>query len=119
MPPPSGRTVALVAGAVLVIIGAMIAALAVFGGSDGAPAPTPRPSQVPTPQPTRPTTEPTRPPWPRPSVEPTTPDGCKLYDMECQHQSGGASGGTVPVPSRPPEGGTVGTTAGGIVGGSG
>ncbi|MEU7228859.1 hypothetical protein [Streptomyces chrestomyceticus] len=91
-PPPSGRAVALVAGAVLVIIGALIAGLAVFGGSSGAPAPEPRPSQVPTPQPTEPT-EPTRPPTLRPTAEPTTPDGCKLYDMECQH-SGGNSNGT-------------------------
>ncbi|MFG2141897.1 hypothetical protein [Streptomyces sp. NPDC048650] len=90
-PAPSRRTVGLVVGAVLVIVGAVIASLAVFGGST---APDPKPSRPPTSQPSEPTTGPTSEP------------SCLLYDFECQ--SGGGSGGPTPQPSTPPDGRTGG-----------
>ncbi|MEW1657894.1 hypothetical protein [Streptomyces sp. NPDC093707] len=92
-PSPSNRTVALVAGAVLVIIGALIASLAVFGGSAGAP------EHEPSPPPT--------------SAPPTAQPPCGMYDFECQ--VGGTDGGWSD-PSSPPNGTDGGTS--GAVGGT-
>lgn len=104
-PAPSRRTVGLVLGAVLVIIGAMIASIAVF---DGSAAPEPEPSRPPTAQPSEPTTDPT----PEPS--------CMLYDLECQTGGGdGGSGGTTPQPSTPPDSAGGSSGNGGLFGGTG
>ncbi|WP_328333443.1 hypothetical protein [Streptomyces sp. NBC_00455] len=107
-PAPSRRAVGLVLGAALVIIGAVIAAFAVFGGST-APDPGPKPSTSSQPTDTPPTGEPTG--------DPT----CPVFDAECQAGGGdGGTGGATPQPSSPPDGGTGGTGSnGGLFGGTG
>ncbi|WJV44547.1 hypothetical protein [Streptomyces flavofungini] len=102
-PAPSQRTVGLVLGAVLVIVGAVIVSVAVFGGST---APGPEPSRPPTTHPSEPTTD----PMPEPS--------CMLYDFECQ--TGNSSSSTTPQPSTPPDQGSGGTSGNGeLFGGTG
>lgn len=65
-PRPSRRTVGLVVGVALVVVGAVIAAFAVFGGSDGGAKP--EPSRPPTPPAT------SQPPTADPTMEPTDPE---------------------------------------------
>ncbi|MGI5337726.1 hypothetical protein ACQEVS_10155 [Streptomyces sp. CA-181903] len=67
----SQRTVGFVGAAVLVIVGAVIASIAVFGGGT---APDSKPPHSPVAR--TPTGEPTSGPSPQPS--------CPLYDLECQ-----------------------------------
>ncbi|MBT2396281.1 hypothetical protein [Streptomyces sp. ISL-100] len=107
-PAPSRRTVGLILGAVLVIVGAVIAAFAVFGGStEPDPDPTPSSSSQPTDAP--------------PTNEPTGNPTCPIFDAECQAGGGdGGTGGTTPQPSSPPDGGEGGNGGnGGLFGGTG
>ncbi|MFI9052450.1 hypothetical protein [Streptomyces sp. NPDC053427] len=69
VPKPSGRLVALMVGVALVVVGAVLAAYAAFGGSDGSsPSPGPSPSA-----------------------------SCNIFDPECA--PGGDSGGGDPTPT--------------------
>ncbi|MFE1289694.1 hypothetical protein [Streptomyces sp. NPDC058751] len=91
-PAPSRRTVGLIVGIALLVIGAILAAFAVFGGGDGTTAPEPstsptsaRPS-APEPTPNQPTPSPTAP-------EPS-PTSCNIFDPECPGGTGGTSNGS-------------------------
>ncbi|GHF33087.1 hypothetical protein GCM10010218_12700 [Streptomyces mashuensis] len=98
VPALSRRAVGLVVGAVLIIVGVVIASVAVFGSST---APDPAPSRPPTSWP--PTDEPTRGLAPERS--------CLMYDLECQTGEGDeSSGGATSQPSTPPD--DTGATAG-------
>ncbi|MFG3132945.1 hypothetical protein ACGFZU_35255 [Streptomyces tendae] len=102
---PSRRTVGLIVGVALVVVGAVLAAFAVFGGSDGnaAPGPTspPTTSQQPTADPTptapptgggEPTGNPTSPGEPTPSAPDGSSGGCNIFDPECGGASEGGEG---------------------------
>ncbi|MFF8657439.1 hypothetical protein [Streptomyces huasconensis] len=86
-PRSAGRTVGLLVGAVLVIVGAVVATIAVFGGST---APGPDSSRPPSAQPTKSKTA-------GPGTAPSPEASCLLYDFECQ-----AEGGSAVVTRQPP-----------------
>ncbi|MEV0437707.1 hypothetical protein AB0I84_22915 [Streptomyces spectabilis] len=91
-PAPSRRAVGLAVGAVLVIVGAVLASIAVFGGS-AVPDNESRPSTA------QPSTAANKPQG-GPRADPTAEASCLLYDFECQ-----AEGGSAVVPRQPPPGG--------------
>ncbi|WP_030780763.1 hypothetical protein [Streptomyces sp. NRRL S-920] len=93
-PALSRRTVAILVGAVLVIAGAVVASIAVFGGSA---TPDPEPSGPFAVRPSNPVSK----QGASPSADPTTQAGCLLYDFECQAEGGSA---VVPRHSPPPAG---------------
>ncbi|MFF1380627.1 hypothetical protein [Streptomyces sp. NPDC058308] len=82
-PAPSRRTVGLVVGALLVIVGAALASIAVFGGSATPDPESSRPSSA---QPTKPASK----PQDGQSAGPTAGASCLLYDFECQAEGGSA-----------------------------
>ncbi|MFF9192600.1 hypothetical protein [Streptomyces rochei] len=109
---PSRRTVGLIVGVALIVVGAVLAAFAVFGGSDG----TANPDPTPPPTTSQPTTGPTPgDPSPNPSDPEPTGAPCNVFDPEC---GGSTTGGTEPTPMPTPSGGSGGNGGGGLFGGA-
>ncbi|WNZ14917.1 hypothetical protein [Streptomyces sp. 11x1] len=111
---PSRRTVALVVGVALVVIGSVLAAFTVFGGSDSS---TTAPDTPPT---SEQSADPSTPPVSTPPMPPDpTGTACSIFDPECD--SGSTTGGTMPTPTAVPsdgDGGTSGSGNGGLFGGT-